>query len=56
VVRALDAANARKQHRIARVWLVRRFMAEFAGTKGSLLYRGLISGEVVYKSGRFRKL
>lgn len=56
VVRALDAAHARKETRIARLWLVRRFMAEFAGTQGSLLYRGLMSGEVVYKSSRFRKL
>lgn len=56
VVRALDAANDRKQNRIAKLRLMRRFMAEFAGTKGSLLYRGLKSGDVTYMSRRYRKL
>ncbi|MGZ0189141.1 MAG: class I SAM-dependent methyltransferase [Alphaproteobacteria bacterium] len=56
VVRALDAANDRKIGRIARIKFLRRFMTEFAGTKDSLLYRGLKSGKVVYLSRRFQKL
>ena len=55
VVRALDAADAAKRAQIGKVWLFKRFMNEFAGTKGSLLYRGLQSGSVVYMSRRFRK-
>lgn len=55
VVRALDAADGRKRERIGRVRLARRFMSEFSGAKGSLLYRGLKSGDVVYISRRFQK-
>ncbi|MAB00663.1 MAG: methyltransferase type 11 [Stappia sp.] len=55
VLAALDAAEARKQARIARNRLSRRFMKEFAGTRGSLLYKGLQSGSVVYLARRYRK-
>lgn len=54
-VRALDAADARKLSQINRLPVLRRFMREFAGTRGSALYRGLQSGKVVYLSRRYRK-
>ena len=56
VVAALDAVDAIKRARIGRVPLARRFMAEFAGAKGSLLYRELRSGGVVYVARRYRKV
>lgn len=55
VIAALDDANHRKVKRIQRIRFMRRFMLEFAGTKGSVLYRGLKSGHVVYFSRRFHK-
>lgn len=55
VVAALDAAEIRKRERINRIPFGKRFMAEFAGSKGSLLYRGLASGAVVYVAYRFQK-
>jgi hypothetical protein len=55
VIKALDAAEIRKRERIDRVWFMRRFMAEFSGAKGSILYKGLKSGAVVYVARRFRK-
>lgn len=55
VIDALDEADHRKVSRIRQIRLMRRFMLEFAGTRGSVLYRGLKSGDVVYFSRRFRK-
>ncbi len=55
VVRALDAAQDRKRRRIERLPVMRRFLREFAGMEGSILYRGLKSGDVVYMSRRFVK-
>jgi len=55
VVRALDAADARKRASLERIRFARRFMREFSGARGTILYRGLKSGEVVYLSRRFRK-
>lgn len=52
---ALDAVDARKQERIRNIWLVRRFIREFAGSKGSMLYQGLTSGDVVYQARRYQK-
>ncbi len=55
VVAALDAAEARKRERIGRAWFLKQFMAEFSGAKGSMLYKGLKSGSVVYVARRYRK-
>lgn len=55
VVRALDAAQDRKRRRIERLPVLRRFLREFAGMQGSILYRGLKTGDVVYMSRRFVK-
>ncbi|MGE6742042.1 class I SAM-dependent methyltransferase [Allorhizobium pseudoryzae] len=55
VVAALDAAEARKRERIGRSWLMRRFMSEFSGSQGSVLYKGLTGGQVVYVARRYRK-
>lgn len=55
VVRALDAAEARKRERMAKLPLVRRFMSEFSGAKGSILYTELSRGGVVYLARRYRK-
>lgn len=55
VLAALDAAEARKQASLGRIRLVRRFMTEFSGARGSLLYRGLRHGDVVYLARRYRK-
>ncbi len=54
-IAALDAVDARKQERIRRMWLMRRFVSEFAGSKGSIMYEGLASGDVVYQARRYRK-
>lgn len=56
VVAALDVADARKRARIARSWMMRGFMAEFAGSKGSALYNGLAGGRIVYVARRYRKV
>jgi len=55
VVRALDAVEARKRERIEKHRLVRRFMTEFSGAKGSILYKELSRGGVVYLARRYRK-
>lgn len=55
VVSALDAVNERKMSRIQKSALMRRFLKEFSGAKGSLLYRNLQSGGVVYLARRYRK-
>lgn len=55
VVAALDAAEARKRQRIERSWFLRRFMSEFSGSQGSMLYKGLSAGQVVYVAKRYRK-
>lgn len=55
VVAALDMADARKRERIGRAPLVSRFMSEFAGARGSTLYRELSRGGVVYVARRYRK-
>ena len=56
VVRALDATDARKLGRIGQTRLLRRFLLEFAGTHGSVLYQGLRSGAVVYQARRYCKV
>jgi SAM-dependent methyltransferase len=55
VVAALNSSEARKRERIGRVWLMRRFMTEFSGSKGSVLYKGLSDGQVVYIARRYRR-
>ncbi|MBW8321519.1 MAG: hypothetical protein K0M47_19930, partial [Rhizobium sp.] len=55
VVAALNAAEARKQARIGKAFLLRRFMTEFSGSKGSVLYKALTGGSVVYQARRYRK-
>ncbi|MGE6742044.1 class I SAM-dependent methyltransferase [Allorhizobium pseudoryzae] len=55
VVAALDAAESRKRERIGRSWLMRRFMSEFSGSQGSVFYKGLTDGQVVYVARRYRK-
>ena len=55
VVAALDAAEERKQARIRHVRILRRFITEFAGSKGTLLYNGLRNGDVIYVAHRYRK-
>lgn len=56
VVAALDHAEKRKRDRIGKVWLMRRFMTEFSGAKGSVLYKSLVGGNVVYVARRYRKV
>lgn len=56
VVAALNAAEDRKRARIDRSRLMRRFMTEFSGAKGSILYRGLADGSVSYVARRYRKM
>jgi SAM-dependent methyltransferase len=55
VLFALDRMNERKLLRLRQVPVVSRFMMEFAGTRGSMLYRGIKSGSVLYISRRYRK-
>lgn len=55
VVAALDAADRRKRERIDKAWLLRRFITEFAGMKGSILYGELANGGVVYVARRYWK-
>ncbi len=55
VIVALDAAEARKRARLSRIRLMRGFVTEFAGAKGSILYRELNEGGVVYVARRYRK-
>lgn len=56
VVAALDAADLRKRERIAKARLMRGFIAEFAGAKGSILYNELAGGGVVYVARRYQKV
>ncbi|WP_306223435.1 class I SAM-dependent methyltransferase [Bosea beijingensis] len=55
VTAALDAAEQRKRTRISRIRFMRGFISEFAGSKGSVLYRELSAGGVVYLAQRYRK-
>ncbi len=55
VVAALDAAEQRKRARIGRIRFMRGFISEFAGSKGSILYRELSEGGVVYVAQRYQK-
>jgi ubiquinone/menaquinone biosynthesis C-methylase UbiE len=55
VVAALDASEGRKSERIGKAWALRRFMSEFSGSKGSVLYKSLTGGSVVYVARRYRK-
>jgi len=56
VVAALDQMNERKVARIAKIPLAGRFFKEFAGTKGSALYKWLKNGEVIYLARVYRKV
>jgi ubiquinone/menaquinone biosynthesis C-methylase UbiE len=56
VVRALDAMNERKLTQTSQTRLLRGLIREFAGTKGSVLYRSLNNGSAVYMSRRFHKM
>lgn len=55
VVEALNVAQDRKSARIGKAWFMRRFITEFSGAKGSMLYKGLKGGSVVYVARRYRK-
>ena len=55
VIAALDAAEQRKRARISRIRFMRGFISEFAGAKGSVLYRELSEGGVVYLAQRYQK-
>jgi SAM-dependent methyltransferase len=55
VIAALDAAEQRKRSRIAKIRFMRGFISEFAGSKGSVLYRELSAGGVIYLAQRYRK-
>lgn len=55
VVAALDAADARKKERLAKMRILRHFVTEFSGARGSMLYNGLSSGDVTYVSRWMRK-
>jgi len=47
--------KTRKQARIGKAFLLRRFMTEFSGSKGSVLYKALKGGSVVYQARRYCK-
>lgn len=55
VVRALDAAEARKRANMTKLPMAGRFMSEFSGAQGSILYKELSRGGVVYLARRYRK-
>ena len=55
VITALDAAEQRKRARIGKIRFMRGFISEFAGSQGSILYRELSEGGVVYLAQRYRK-
>ncbi len=55
-VAALDAVDRRKRERIGRMRVLQSFVSEFAGAKGSTLYKGLAAGQVVYVARRYRKV
>jgi len=54
-INALDEMNQIKMERIRRIPIGSQFFAEFAGTKGSKIYKWLKSGNVVYLSRRYQK-
>lgn len=56
VIAALDAAEVRKRERIGRTLFMQRFISEFSGSQGSVLYKALSSGDVVYVARRYRKI
>ncbi len=56
VVSALDAVDARKRRSIDKFPLVRKFMYEFSGSKGSILYKALAANDVVYVARRYQKV
>lgn len=56
VVAALDAADARKKERLGKMRLLRHFVTEFSGARGSMLYKGLSAGDVTYVARRMRKV
>lgn len=56
VIRALDQMNEKKTTRIKQVPVLSKFFLEFAGTKGSSIYKWLKSGDVVYLSRRYNKI
>ncbi len=53
VVKALNAADGRKKERIGRLKLMKRFVTEFSGARGSTLYKGLTGGHVKYVARRY---
>lgn len=55
VVAALDAADARKRARMSEIWLMRHFVVEFSGARGSTLYNSLAGGEAVYVARHLKK-
>ena len=55
VLAALDAMNEVKTAQIQQYPWFRALLREFNGVKGSLLYKGLRSGEVVYMSRVYQK-
>ena len=56
VVRALDQMNEKKIQRIKQIPVLSKFFLEFAGTRGSSMYKWLKSGNVLYLSRRYRKV
>ncbi|MBH0238906.1 class I SAM-dependent methyltransferase [Methylobrevis albus] len=55
VVTALNVVEARKRIRLGNLRLMRRFVTEFSGARGSMLYKGLGDGSVIYVARRYRK-
>ena len=55
VIAALDAADARKKERLGKMRLLKHFVTEFSGARGSMLYNGLQAGDVTYVARRMRK-
>ena len=55
VVAALDAVDQRKRAQIGRLWMLKRFITEFSGARGTMLYNGLVGGQVAYLARRFQK-
>ena len=55
VVAALDAAEVRKRERIGKARLIRPFLTEFAGAKGSILYQALAGRRTIYTARRYQK-
>ena len=55
VVAALDAADARKKERLGKMRILRHFVTEFSGARGSVLYNGLSAGDVTYAARLMQK-